>query len=178
MSITSSICSPFAALGPRVQSSDELRFPGLRASLDGLERLRTDVVRELLHVLRDHRGRLDHEVDEHVGAERLAEDHLGADPTVRGRVGNERRVLHVLRADPEHDLLPLVPLSAGRDAEHLVRDRERVAAELAISDPFVAGERGLDQVHRGRADEPGDEQVRRVVVQELRRVDLLEHALA
>ena len=38
------------------------------------------------------------------------------------------------------------------------------------------GELGLDEVHRRRADEPGDEEVRRPVVEHLRPVDLLEQA--
>jgi hypothetical protein len=36
----------------------------------------------------------------------------------------------------------------------------------------------LDEVHRGRADEPGDEEVLGPLVQHLRRRNLLENALA
>jgi hypothetical protein len=49
-----------------------------------------------------------------------------------------------------------------------------VAAELEL----VAGDGGLDQVHGRRADEPGHEQVDRVVEQRLGGVDLLEDAVA
>ena len=42
----------------------------------------------------------------------------------------------------------------------------------------VAIELGLDQIHRRRADELGDEEVRGPLVQPLRRVDLLEHPTA
>ena len=51
---------------------------------------------------------------------------------------------------------------------------DAVAAER---DRVVVG-RGLDEVHRRRADERGDEEVRRPRVERLRRVDLLDAAVA
>ena len=53
---------------------------------------------------RDDGGRLRAEVDEHLGAEWLGEVGGHLDPAVRGRIRLDRRVLEVLRPDPEDDL--------------------------------------------------------------------------
>src|SRR6266567_629303 len=54
------------------------------------------------------------------------------------------------------------------------RERQRGASQPGA----VLGERGGEQVHRRRADEPGDELVHRVVVELARRGALLQPALA
>ena len=58
--------------------------------------------------------------------------------------------------------------------EHSPVELERGRAERHEQAVAVAVERRIDEVHRGRTDEPGDEEVRRAVVQHLRRVDLLQ----
>ena len=99
-------------------------------------------------------------------------------PLGRG-VGHERGVLHVLRADAEHDGAALVAPQAGPRGEDLGRDGQSEAAELdgQRRRPY-ARQRGVDEVHRRRADEAGDEEVDGVLVERLGLVDLLQHALA
>ena len=70
------------------------------------------------------------------------------------------------------------PLRSGRARDDLRRDREPEAAELGAHRTVAAGEPGLEEVHRRRADEPGDEEVDGVLVERLRGVDLLQLALA
>ena len=53
---------------------------------------------------------------------------------------------------------------------------EPLSGEIELHRSAVGGEAGDEQVHRRRADEPGDEHVRRLVVELLRRVDLLQDA--
>ena len=72
---------------------------------------------------------------------------------------------------------------SGRMPEHHGPGRTGVAG-ASSGDP-VAGERDapsstlrLDEVHRGRADERGDEEVLRPAVERLRRVDLLDASVA
>ena len=65
-----------------------------------------------------------------------------------------------------------------RGADSAAPERELVARRTARRAVAVARELGLDEVHRWRADELGDEQIRRPLVEPLRRVDLLEHAAA
>jgi hypothetical protein len=60
---------------PWVQASEELGLTRHRAALDGLHRFCAHVVGELLRVLGQHRGRFDHEVHQHVGPQRLPEEH-------------------------------------------------------------------------------------------------------
>ena len=60
---------------PRVQTSEELDSPAIAPRSTASTAFGADVVRELLRVLGHHRRRLDHEVHEHVGPERLAEEH-------------------------------------------------------------------------------------------------------
>ena len=55
--------------------------------------------------------------------------------------------------------------SVGAERDPESGERDRVAVEL-----------GLDEVHRGRADERGDEEVRRLAVERLRTIDLLHGA--
>jgi len=63
----------------------------------------------------------------------------------------------------------------SRPAQRRVRrQRDAVAAEADLA----AGDVGLDEVHRRRADEGRHEQVGRAVEERLRRVALLQHAVA
>ena len=55
---------------------------------------------------------------------------------------------------------------------------EKSPGPLSVAPSPVPSTRDLDEVHRRAADEPGDEPVRRLVVQDLRRADLLEQAFA
>ena len=123
-------------------------------------------------------GGLEREVHEHVGAERLPEDDGGGDAAVRRRVDDERGVLHVLGSDAEDDRLPRVLPEVRAGGDHVVRHRQFEPADLDGVRAIGPGDRRLHQVHGGRPDEPGDEQVHRMVVEGLRRVDLLQHALA
>ena len=68
---------------------------------------------------------------------------------------------------------PSYSRSRGYGRERLVGDRQLVAAEVDRH-AAVDRRRSLEQVHRRRADEAGDEEVRRPVVQALRGVDLLQ----
>ena len=93
-----------------------------------------------------------------------------ASTSIVGSAGSARaRVLEVLRPDPE-DHRARRP-SPGR---RLRRSGSAEAGEL----DRVVGELGLDEVHRRRADERGDEEVARLAVERLRRVDLLDRAVA
>jgi hypothetical protein len=83
---------------------------------------------------------------------------------LRQRAVREGGVLEGLRPDADDDALVARRRAVRR------RERDPVAAEL----DRVAGEPRLDQVHRRRTDEGGDEEVVRVAVEVLRRVDLLQ----
>ncbi len=92
------------------------------------------------------------EEDVRVGAELL--EHLDVDLD-RRQPGRERRVLEALRPDAEHD-------PSGRPAARGKRHAELPEAHRVVL------ERRLDEVHRGRADERGDEEVVRLCVELLR----------
>src|SRR5207342_521620 len=79
------------------------------------------------------------------------------------------RVLEVSRSDPK-DHVP--SLDAGQIQVAGDRDLEPREPDGAVAD------RGAHQVHWRRADERRDEQVRGVLVEALRGVDLLQHAVA
>src|SRR4051794_6544626 len=106
------------------------------------------------------------DVREQVGAQRLDEREVRLEVEAR-LVADERSVLEVLRADAEQDV-------AGGHAAALLREVELAEREAHA----VVLHRGREEVHGRRADEPGDEQVDRVVVELLRRVDLLQDARA
>ena len=84
------------------------------------------------------------------------------------------RRVEVLAADPHDDgaavlaASPRIPLERVPDTEALPAEPD---GDLAPLDGTSA-----EEVHRRGADEAGDEEVRRLVVEPLRRVDLLEHA--
>ena len=73
--------------------------------------------------------------------------------------------------------LPANRASAGRAASSPRRPRA-VLAEARHEPPVRLLEIRADEVHRGRADELGDEEVDGAVVEPLRRVELLQHAVA
>ena len=77
-------------------------------------------------------------------------------------------------------------LAGGRDAAVLGAEADgglgRRGARRRAEDPAARGEapsfeRAVQEVHRRRADEAGDEEVGRIVVDLARRVDLLDDAL-
>jgi hypothetical protein len=90
--------------------------------------------------------------------------------SIRGRAGSAvLGVREVLRPDPEDDgaRLHTRGASVGPERDPEAGELDRVARDL-----------GLDEVHRRRADERGDEEVERLAVEGLRRVDLLHGAVA
>jgi hypothetical protein len=146
-----------------------------RAAVDPCRELRPLVVREEGLVLGVRVGggangvcgdgrRVDVEDHVRLGAELL--DDAGPNPHPRqGRIGG-RAVLEVGRPNADQH----APLRHGE----LGRECESVAAEASLA----LRDHGLDEVHRRRADEGGDEEVGRRVEQVLRRVHLLEAAVA
>src|SRR3954468_17572243 len=118
-------------------------------------------------------------VDVTVGAELL--DHVHGDREtgrgVLGVLGQGRGGgavvlddVEVLGADTHgHRGVTLV----GGGLESLAVDGDHAVAELHTA----VGDRDLDEVHRRRADEAGDEEVRRAVVHVARGVDLLEQTV-
>ena len=117
----------------------------------------------LAHLAHVDRRRVDGEDHVRVGAEIL--DDLDLDVDLRQRRVAERGVLERLRPDADDQ-------AAVRRADG--RRRKPEAAER----DGVVGDGRLDEVHRGRADERGDEQVHRLGVERLRRVDLQDPAVA
>ena len=97
--------------------------------------------------------------DERVGAELLDDLDLG-------RRRPSGRELERLRAQAEHD---------RRRARSPPRRQRHRDGRRATTAPFATGHRA--EVHRRRADEAGDERVRRPVVQRARRVALLQAAV-
>ena len=112
-----------------------------------------------------------------LGAERLDEAHRRLHAAVGRGVGGDGGVLEVLGADADDDALAVVALQR-RVASPTPRARApragsrsaRCCSPLSVSDALV-------QVHRRRPDERGDEHVGRLVVEVLRRVDLLQVAV-
>ena len=78
----------------------------------------------------DHSGRVDGEVHDHVGAERLPQLHGGPDAPVVVLAGDQVGVLHVLRANAKDDPLSLVCPDSGASASDVVGQRQAKAAEL------------------------------------------------
>ena len=86
--------------------------------------------------VRDEDRRGHREVHEHLGSERLGEVARRAKAPVGRRVRLERRVLHVLGADPEQDRAADVVLEDRPRADDDVVDGEAVPAEAHDSPPF------------------------------------------
>jgi len=59
----------------------------------------------------------------------------------------------------------------------LLRHVQPEAARIDLHLAVALHQRGVEEVHARAADEAGYEDVRRVVVQVLRRIDLLQHAV-
>ena len=89
----------------------------------------------------------------------------------------EGGVGEVLRPDPDGDRAVEVPAQSGAACQDRLRHGQPLVAEQQCQAGTVGPQYALHEVHRGGADEPGDEQVRRPVVELLRRGDLLQHAL-
>src|SRR4029453_19339892 len=117
------------------------------------------------HVFRQRRLRVDREMNPDLRTERLAEIPGAPKPSLGRSVGCEGRVLEVLRADADDDGLPGPLLECWTLGEKLRRKRNRLLAEVDGEAAVLAGDGGLDHVHRGAADEAADEQVDRMVVQ-------------
>ena len=103
-----------------------------RLRLDLLERLGAHVDRQLAHVVGERLRGVEGEVDDDVGAQRLAQLDGRVDAALGRRIGHQRRVLHVLGPDAQHDHLVGVPLQIGTGGDDLRRDREPEAAELDV----------------------------------------------
>jgi hypothetical protein len=135
-----------------------------------------DVLGQLADLLGDRCARPDRKVHQHLRAERFAQ--LGpAAQAGLGAVADQGCVVHCLGADAEHDLATLMRVKGRICGERLLAQFD---ADLARGDPcrpVFAHYRGLEHVHRGAADEPGDEHVPGPVIQLLRRCDRLQHPL-
>ena len=113
------------------------------------------------------------EVDVDIGAHRLhhIDVRLERDPVRPGVRADQRGVLEALRADP-HDQVAGRVGALQRMPEPV---GERDVPERRVQRAVIDG--GGDEVHRGRADEAGHEQVVRALVELLGRPDLLELAV-
>ena len=118
-----------------------------------------------IQILRGDARSVDREDDVRVGAELLEHRHLDLD-LGQPRFG-ERRVLEALRPNPEDHPARATGPPPGRQ-----RDAEACELDRAVGDVR------LDEVHRGRADEGGDEEVDRMLVEVLRRIHLLDAPVA
>src|SRR6187401_2773925 len=96
----------------------------------------------------------------------------------RRQVGPVRRRIEILRPDPEDDRLPRGGAYARVVRQRLVGEQKRLRTDRHGDAAVLRLDLRLDQVHRGRADEAGDEEVGRRVVQPLRDVHLLQLAAA
>jgi hypothetical protein len=96
---------------------------------------------------------------------------------VRRGIRRHLGVLHVLRADADDHLLAFVRFQLRAGREHVIGDCQPVTAELEGARSVRSSERRLHHVHGGRPDEARDEEVARMVVEVLRCIDLLKHAL-
>ncbi len=99
--------------------------------------------------------------------------HLGSEPG--GLVHAARhilRVVDILGADAEEDRLADL---AADVLERLRRQRQLEWADVDDRAAVATIELGLEEVHRRRADEAGHEHIRRVIVERLRRVELLHN---
>src|SRR5438309_2846857 len=163
---------PFAlaARGAALDAGDERAAVTARLLLGGLERLAADDLSQLVGL---HGRRLDGEMEEDLVAHVLLDVDRDRE-TPAGRRVAAAGVREILRADPERDTPPDVAPELRPLRRHVVRDGELVRAEGDNEAAASFVELRLDEVHRGRADEAGDEEVRRAVVQHLRTVDLLE----
>src|SRR5206468_5587242 len=112
----------------------------------------------------DGRG-VDREEDEHLGAEVLLDGDIALDRPGRRMVVLGQR--EMLWTNTENDSLG--KLRAVR-AERGKREGEAREAKAALGDVR------LDEVHRRRADERGDEEVQGRPAEALRRIDLLDPA--
>ena len=111
---------------------------------------------------------VDDEVHHQLGAERLDQNRFGPAGD-RDRVTPARRPAGP-RPDTD-DQRAVVRVPQRRPAvEHRGGQVQRLRAERQL----VAGQPGLVEVHRGRADERRDKDVVRTVVELLRRIDLLK----
>jgi hypothetical protein len=117
--------------------------------------------------------RVDLEVRHRLTAERL--DELDLRPDLRQVVASLRGMEISGSQTDDHRSPPELP-QARVLLQRLVGDHDLVPAEVD-RDAAVHRDGRLEEVHRRRADEAGDEQVLGAVVKALGRVDLLQHAL-
>ena len=82
--------------------------------------------------------------------------------------------MNVLRPDAEDDLLSTVGLNFINE---VIRnpDPERTTIDVVL--PISLHDGGIEEVHARAADEPGNEQVGRVIVNDLRNINLLQHSI-
>ena len=120
----------------------------------------------------------DAEVQEHVRACVLANVDRRLDPALIGDVGDERRVLEILRTDSENDCLALVGSETGMLPQHGIVEAQPVRAELRDERAVRGTKVGEHEIHRRRADELGYEEIDGSVVELGGDVELLENAVA
>ena len=164
--------------GARAEPADHDRFVLILRDGGLHGALLADIARELAYVLGQRGRRCDREVGDDLGAQRLTEHDNAAQSLILRRVGLESRVLEVLRPDADDEPLTHVLLEPGSVRDELVAERELVLADLHGEAAVLARDAPLDEVHRGRADEAADEEVHGMLVELLRRRDLLQLALA
>ncbi len=130
---------------------------------------------DVLHIhLRTGHGEVDHEI----GAERLAQLDRPRQPLILRMAGALGRIVEVLGPDPDGDRAPDVGLERRVRRHRLLGETDTSARSVDEHRATFFDDIGGEQVHGGRADEGGDEQVAGRVVEHLRRRDLLEDALA
>src|SRR5215207_9553695 len=163
-------------LRPCAEAADECR--AVPAAQPGCGLDRACVAGELLDFVRAGGLRVSVEVDDQLGAERLGEGNLALEATALWNVSRKRSVLQVLGPDADDDRLAVVVLERGSLRERSLAELYLLAADRDGHAAVRALERSLEEVHRRAADEAADEEIDRLVVELLRRRDLLQLALA
>src|SRR5712692_4832047 len=165
-----------ADLRPDVEAANERRPPHLPLLVELLQQRRLVDLLELAQLRRHRRHGLDLEVDDDLRAERLLQPDETVQPPVRPPVRCQRGILDVLVPDPHDHLLAEMVAERMVIGALLVVDSDPLVSEDHAQAAVRALESALDEVHRGAADEAGNEEVRGHVVKLLGRSDLLELA--
>ena len=161
-------------LGCRIEPTDEDRVIACRIECE-LVRHRL-VVNALGRLVRRDASPRDFDVNQDLRPERLREQHAATQP--RAAAPGERGIVELLRPDADRDTSADVAGECRSRRGHLLRNGEVLILDARDEIAVGAVDRRLDDVHRRAADEACDEQVLRVAVELLRRVDLLQLTLA
>src|SRR6202035_3405889 len=148
---------------------EEVQVVGIDGDLDVLPRL--DIVAARVHA-RGQRLAPDVEVDKDLAAHALDNLNLAVDFRQAVAAG-EANVLDVLGPHAHDDLLASRCASLGKHTV-LDRDLEALARQRGLA---IAADLHGQEIHRWASDKAGDEEVDRVFVECLRRVELLDDAV-